>query len=39
MLKLLIGPSIGHKGHGTSPEIFRHSAAWLEKKLLGKSRG
>ncbi|HEX2579372.1 MAG TPA: alpha/beta hydrolase [Rhabdochlamydiaceae bacterium] len=37
-IELLIGPSIGHKGHGTSPEIFRQGAAWLEKKLLGENR-
>lgn len=38
-IELIIGPSIGHKGHGTSPEIFRDGAAWLEKKLLGESNG
>jgi len=34
-IELIIGPSIGHKGHGTSPEIFRQGAAWMEKKLHG----
>jgi esterase FrsA len=38
-IELFITPSIGHKGHGTSPEIFREGAAWLEKKLLGESHG
>ena len=38
-IELIIGPSIGHKGHGTSPEVFRQGAAWLEKKLLGESNG
>jgi predicted esterase len=38
-IELFITPSIGHKGHGTSPEIFREGAAWLEKKLLGESDG
>lgn len=38
-IELIIGPSIGHKGHGTSPEIFQQGALWLEKKLLGDSNG
>lgn len=38
-IELIIGPSIGHKGHGTSPEIFRQGAAWMEKQLLGKTNG
>jgi esterase FrsA len=38
-IELIIGPSIGHKGHGTSPEVFRQGAAWLEKKLLGEDNG
>jgi len=33
-IELVITPSIGHKGHGTSPEIFRQGAAWMENKLL-----
>jgi esterase FrsA len=38
-IELIIGPSIGHKGHGTSSEVFRHGTAWLEKKLLGDAHG
>jgi hypothetical protein len=38
-IELIIGPSHGHKGHGTSPAIFRQGAAWLEKKLLGEGNG
>ncbi|HUD01306.1 MAG TPA: alpha/beta hydrolase [Rhabdochlamydiaceae bacterium] len=38
-IELIIGPSIGHKGHGTSSEVFRHGASWLEKKLLGGAHG
>ncbi len=38
-IELIIGPSIGHQGHGTSPEVFRQGAAWLERKLLGESNG
>lgn len=34
-IELIIGPSIGHKGHGTSPQVFREGVSWLEKKLLG----
>jgi esterase FrsA len=37
-IELIVGPSIGHKGHGTSPQVFRKGAAWLEKKLLGEVR-
>ena len=38
-IELIIGPSIGHKGHGTSPEVFRQGASWLEQKLLGDAHG
>jgi len=38
-IELIIGPSIGHKGHGTSPDVFRQGASWLEQKLLGDVRG
>ncbi len=34
-IELIIGPSMGHKGHGTSPEVFRQGTSWLAKKLLG----
>lgn len=32
-IELIIGPSIGHKGHGTSPEAFRSGADWLAQQL------
>jgi len=38
-VELIIGPSIGHKGHGTSPEIFHQGADWLKKKLFGETDG
>jgi esterase FrsA len=31
--ELIIGPSIGHKGHGTAKEVFENGAGWLAKKL------
>jgi esterase FrsA len=33
-IELIISPSIGHMGHGTSKEIFHDGAHWLGK-LLG----
>jgi esterase FrsA len=38
-IELFIGPSIGHKGHGTSPQIFQQGADWLREKLLGEPHG
>lgn len=32
-IELMITPSIGHMGHGTSKEIFEDGADWLGKKL------
>lgn len=32
--ELIISPSVGHKGHGTLPHIFRSGTDWLEDKLL-----
>lgn len=32
-IELMISPSIGHMGHGTSKEIFIDGAHWLGKKL------
>lgn len=32
--ELIIYPSIGHKGHGTPPEIFQSGVDWMIKKLL-----
>ncbi len=31
--ELIISPSIGHKGHGTSPEIFDSGAKWILDRL------
>jgi predicted esterase len=32
-IELMIYPSIGHKGHGTPPEIFQDGASWLAKRI------
>jgi len=32
-VELLIGPSIGHKGHGTSTASFQEGAHWIAKQL------
>lgn len=32
-VELFITPSIGQKGHGTSPEIFQEGAKWILKSL------
>lgn len=32
-VELLISPSIGHMGHGTSKAIFESGAAWIAEKL------
>ena len=32
-IELVITPSIGHLGHGTSPETFREGARWLANQL------
>ncbi len=34
-IELIIGPSVGHRGHGTSPEVFKHGTSWLRHQLLG----
>jgi hypothetical protein len=34
-IELIITPSIGKEGHGTSPEIFRAGAQWLSDQLRG----
>ncbi len=31
--ELIISPSIGHQGHGTSPEIFKAGAEWVANEL------
>jgi esterase FrsA len=33
-IELIIGPSIGHKGHGTLPEVFKSGADWMREQLL-----
>ena len=33
-IEMMINPSIGHKGHGTSPEIFKDGISWLKKQLI-----
>jgi hypothetical protein len=38
-IEFIIGPSIGHKGHGTAPEVFKEGAVWLRHKLLGGTGG
>jgi hypothetical protein len=35
-IELIISPSIGHQGHGTSLETFNHGALWLGKLLIEK---
>lgn len=32
-IELIIGPSIGRDGHGTSKEVFHHGAQWIAEKL------
>jgi len=36
-VELIIYPSIGHKGHGTSPEIFKNGASWLKDQLINRA--
>lgn len=32
-VELIIGPSIGRDGHGTSPAVFRDGAQWVAEKI------
>lgn len=32
-IEMLISPSIGHKGHGSSPQTFQNGIEWLNTKL------
>jgi len=32
-IELIISPSIGHKGHGTPPHVFKNGIEWLKQKL------
>jgi hypothetical protein len=34
--ELIIYPSIGHKGHGTSKNTFKEGCLWLQEKLLNQ---
>ncbi|NGX50807.1 MAG: hypothetical protein K1060chlam2_00658 [Chlamydiae bacterium] len=33
-IELIIGPSTGHRGHGTSPEVFRSGVDYLKESFL-----
>ncbi|MES2200085.1 MAG: alpha/beta hydrolase, partial [Chlamydiota bacterium] len=33
-IELIIGPSIGHLGHGTTKENFEEGAKWIIQKIL-----
>lgn len=33
-IELIVVPSIGQMGHGTSPEAFRSGAAWMAERLI-----
>lgn len=33
-VEMIISPSIGHKGHGTPPHIFKAGADWIAKEFL-----
>lgn len=33
-IELILSPSIGHMGHGTSPEVFQAGAKWLTECLI-----
>lgn len=33
-VELIIYPSIGHKGHGTPPSIFKEGSEWMIKQLI-----
>lgn len=35
-VELIISPSIGHKGHGTSPQVFKDGAEWIASLLTAK---
>ncbi len=37
-IEMIISPSIGQMGHGTSPEVFRQGARWLEESLSNNPR-
>lgn len=33
-VEMIISPSIGHKGHGTSPQVFKEGANWIRQLLI-----
>ena len=33
-IELIIGPSIGYQGHGTSPSVFQSGVDWLKEEVL-----
>jgi len=33
-IEMIIGPSIGHQGHGTAPHVFQSGVNWLKQELL-----
>ncbi|MCK4934598.1 MAG: alpha/beta hydrolase, partial [Simkaniaceae bacterium] len=33
-IELIVGPSIGYQGHGTSDETFSDGALWIKNKLM-----
>ena len=35
-IELILFPSIGHKGHGTPPEVFLAGANWISNQVLQK---
>jgi len=35
-IEMVISPSIGHRGHGTPPKIFRDGAEWIKEKLKAR---
>lgn len=32
-VELIIGPSIGHQGHGTAPAVFQSGSKWIARQL------
>jgi len=35
--ELIIYPSIGHRGHGTPPAVFKDGATWLQDQLVNRA--
>lgn len=34
-IEMMISPSIGHKGHGTPPNVFRDGINWIKERFKG----